>query len=85
MTGKGRYVAFFLWGWGGMGYEDTCASRGGVPLPLVSSSDLLLVILDRDNEEDQQGDALDPCQEEEIVVQRAVVDVTWKDRKQGQC
>lgn len=64
----------FMWG-----YEDINASRRrSVPLPLASRSNLLLVILDRDNEEDKQGDTLDPCQEEEIVVQRAVVDVTWK-------
>lgn len=54
-------------------------------MPLGSCSDFLLVILDRDNEEDEQGDTLDPCQEEEIVVQGAAVDVTWKDRKQGWC
>lgn len=46
-------------------------------MPLVSRPHLLLVILDRDDEEHEQGDALNPCQEEEIVVQMAVVDVTW--------
>lgn len=52
-------------------------SRRGVSLPLASCSALLLlVILDRDNEEDQQGYALDPCQEEEVVVQGAVIDIT---------
>lgn len=53
-----------------------CGSRGGVSLPLASCSASLLVILDRYNKEDQQGDALDPCQEEEVVVQRAVIDIT---------
>ena len=47
-------------------------------LPLASRSAPLLVILDRDNKEDQQGDALDACQEEEVVVQRAAVDIAWK-------
>lgn len=51
-------------------------SGGGVSLPLASCSGLLLVILDRDNKEDQQGDTLYPRQEEEIVVQRAVIDIT---------
>lgn len=60
-----------------------CGSRGGVSLPLASCSAPLLVVLDRDNKEDQQGDALDACQEEEVVVQRAVIDVTWKERKGG--
>lgn len=53
-----------------------------MPLPLASCLGPLLVILEGDNKEDQQGDALDPCQEEEVVVQRAVIDVTWNDRKQ---
>lgn len=63
----------------------TCVSgsRGGVSLPLASCSAPLPVVLDRDNEEDQQGDTLDACQEEEVVVQRAVIDITWKERKQG--
>lgn len=43
---------------------------------MASCFDPLLVILERDNEEDQQGDALDPRQEEEVVVQRAVIDIT---------
>lgn len=55
-----------------------------MPLSLISCSASLLVIFDRDDEEDKQGDALDPCQEEEIVMQRAVIDVTWNDGKQGQ-
>lgn len=74
MTGKGRY-----------GEEVMCVyrSRGGVSVPLASCFGPLLVILERDDKEDQQGDALDPCQEEEVVVQRAVVDITWeKERKQ---
>lgn len=58
-------------------------SRGGVSLPLASRPALLLVIFDRDNKEDQQGDALDPCQQEEVVVQRAFIDITWKERTQG--
>lgn len=58
-------------------------SRGGVSLPLASRSALLLVILDRNNKEDQQGDALDPRQQEEVVVQRAFIDITWKERTQG--
>lgn len=57
-----------------------CGSRGRGSLPLASRSAPLLVILNRDRKEDQQGDALDPRQEEEVVVQRAVVDITWKDR-----
>jgi hypothetical protein len=36
----------------------------------------LLVVFDRDDEEDEEGEALDPSQEEEVVVQLAVVDVT---------
>lgn len=58
-----------------------CGSRGRVSLPLASCSAPLLVILDRDDKEDQQGEALDPCQEEKVVVQRAVIDVTWKERE----
>lgn len=52
-----------------------------VSLPLTPCSGLLLVILDGHNEEDEQGDALNPCQEEEVVVQRAAVDVTCRDQK----
>lgn len=52
-----------------------CRSRGGMSLPLASWFGPLLVILKRDNKEDQQGDALDPSQEEEVVVQRAVIDI----------
>lgn len=72
-----------MWGGGHVwGWEDMSVSRRrSVPLPLASRSNLLLVILDRDNEEDEQGNTLDPCQEEEIVVQGAVVDVTWKDEE----
>lgn len=50
-------------------------SRRGVSLPLTACSALLLVILDRNNEEDEQGEALDARQEKEVVVQGAVVDV----------
>lgn len=57
-----------------------CGSRGDVSLPLAPCSGPLLV-LDGDNKEDQQGDALDPRQEEEVVVQGAVVDITWKEKK----
>ena len=55
-------------------------SRGGVSLPLARRSAPLFVILDRDNEEDQQGDALDTRQEEEVVVQRAVIDIPCKSQ-----
>ncbi len=37
--------------WWDMG-TCVCRSRGGVPLPLASCSAPLLVVLDRDNEED---------------------------------
>lgn len=50
-------------------------------LPLTSCSGLLLVILDGHNEEDEQGDTLNPSQEEEVVVQGAVVDVTCRGEK----
>lgn len=49
-----------------------------MPLPHASCSGLLVVIFKRDNKKDQQGEALDARQEEEVVVQRAVVDITWK-------
>lgn len=49
---------------------------GGVSLPLAPGSGPLLVVLDGDDEEDEQGDALDPRQQEEVVMQRAFVDVT---------
>lgn len=58
-------------------------SRRHSPVPLVSCPDLLLIVLDRDDEEHEQGDALNPCQEEEVVVQMAVVDVTWRNRNEG--
>lgn len=51
-------------------------SRRGVSLPLASYSGLLLVILNRDDKKDQQGETLDARQEEEVVVQRAVIDIT---------
>lgn len=51
-------------------------SRRGMSLPLASCSGLLLVILNRDNNKDQQGEALDARQQEEVVVQRAVIDIT---------
>lgn len=55
-------------------------------MPLVSRPDLLLIVLDRDDEEDEQGDALNARQEEEVVVQVAVVDVTWRNTQtRGQC
>ena len=50
-------------------------SGGQIP-PVTSCPALLLVVLDGDDEEDEQGEALDPSQEEEVEVQRAVVDVT---------
>lgn len=68
--------------------KGNCGGIGGghvlgrhVSLPLTSCSGLLLVILDGHNEEDEQGDALNACQEEEVVVQGAVVDVTFRDGK----
>lgn len=54
---------------------------GDVSLPLTSCSSLLLVVPHGHNEEDEQGDTLNACQEEEIVVQRAVIDVTCRDEK----
>lgn len=56
----------------GRGYRDLGRE---VCSPLTSCSGLLLVVLDGHDEEHQQGDALNPCQEEEVVVQGAVVDV----------
>lgn len=53
----------------------------GASLPLTSCSGLLFVVLDGHDEEDEQGDTLNPCQEEEVVVQGAVVDVTCRDEK----
>lgn len=55
-----------------------------MPLPWYSCSGLLLVILDRYNKEDEQGDTLNPCKKEKVVVQGAVIDVTWRDREKGQ-
>lgn len=54
---------------------------GDISLPLTSCSSLLLVVPHGHNEEDEQGDTLNACQEEEIVVQRAVIDVTCRDEK----
>lgn len=69
---------------GSFGEEDMGdGSRGSVSLPLASCPTPLPFILKRDDKKDQQGDTLDPCQEEEVIVQRAVVDVTWRERKQG--
>ena len=51
-------------------------SRRDVSLPLASSSAPLFVIFDRDNEEDQQGDALNARQEKEVVVERALINIT---------
>ena len=49
-------------------------------MPLTScSTTLLFVVLDRHDEEDQQGEALDPRQQEEVVVELGVIDVTWKE------
>lgn len=56
-------------------------SRGGVSLPHTSYSDFLPVILDRHDKENQQGDALDACQEEEVVVQLAFIDVTYETQR----
>lgn len=64
------------WGWG---IQHVLGRH--LSLPLTSGSGLLPVILDGHNEEDEQGDTLNPCQEEEVVVQRAVVDVTCREQK----
>ncbi len=59
-----------------------CGSRRrGTSLPYAPCSASLPVILDRDDKEDQQSDALYPRQQEEVVVQRAAVDVTWKKKE----
>lgn len=58
-------------------------SRRDSPLPLGSCPGPLFVIFERDDEEHKQGDALNPCQEEEIVVQMAAVDVTCSNRNKG--
>lgn len=50
-------------------------------LPEAPRSAPLPVVLHGDDEENQQGDALDPRQQEEVVVQRAVVDVTCRGTK----
>lgn len=56
-------------------------SRGGASLELACCFAPLLVILDRDDKEDQQGDTLDPRQKEEVIVQRAVVYIAYKRSK----
>lgn len=68
---------------GGTGKGGVAAHVLGrhVSLPLTSCSGLLLVILDGHDEEDEQGDPLNPCQEEEVEVQGAVVDVTCREEK----
>lgn len=87
-NGKVVHLQEELWiprkgSYGGIGGGGVTAHVLGrhVSLPLTSCSGLLLVILDGHNEEDEQGDTLNPCQEEEVVVQRAVVDVTCRDEK----
>lgn len=50
-------------------------SGGDAPLPLAPQPNPLPVIFHRNNDEEQQGDSLDACQQEEIVMQGAVVDV----------
>lgn len=67
--------------WGGGSLGSVLRSRGGVSLPHTSYSDFLPVILDRDDKKNQQGDALDACQEEEVVVQLAFIDVTYETHK----
>ena len=72
------------WGEGGQGTVvhrcgAACGGRwsgSGQTPPVTSRPALLLVVLDGDDEEDEQGEALDHSQQEEVVVQRAVVDVT---------
>lgn len=71
--------------YGGSGGVSAHVLGRHVSLPLTSCSGLLLVILDGHNEEDEQGDTLNPCQEEEVVVQGAVVDVTCRDEKREGC
>lgn len=83
-TEQAQYPRKDLW-IPGKGKDGGNGGKGGVPghflgrdvcPPLTSCSGFLLVVLDGHDEEHQQGDALNPCQEEEVVVQGAVVDVT---------
>lgn len=55
--------------------------RRGASLGLACCFAPLLVILDRDDQEDQQGDTLDPRQKEEVIVQRAVIYIAYKKRR----
>lgn len=48
---------------------------------MAHCSGLLLVILHRHNEEDKECDSLNGSQEEEVVIQCALVDVTYRERK----
>lgn len=50
---------------------------------MVPCSGLLLVILHRHNEEDKECDSLNGSQEEEVVIQCALVDVTYREKKKG--
>ncbi len=48
---------------------------------MAPCSGLLLVILHRHNEEDKECDSLNGTQEEEVVIQHALVDVTYREKK----
>lgn len=41
---------------------------------------LLFVIFHRHNEEDEECDSLYGCQEEEVIIQCAIVDVSYRGR-----
>ncbi|KAL0185687.1 hypothetical protein M9458_017357, partial [Cirrhinus mrigala] len=49
--------------------------------PVTPCSGLLLVILHRHNQEDKECDSLNASQEEEVVIQFALVDVTYREKK----
>ena len=51
-------------------------------LPVTSRSALRLVVLDGHDEEDQQRETLDGRQQEEVVVQLAVVDITLERERE---
>ena len=57
--------------------QGSALGSGGVcALPVTSCSALRLVVLDGHDEEDEQRETLYGCQQEEVVVQLAVIDVT---------
>lgn len=45
---------------------------------------LLFVVLHRHNEEDEECDSLDGGQEEEVIIQSALVDVTCREKKKSE-